>query len=637
MDSFITIIQFFFITGANIDSKNIKFYLGSEEDKQEHKIEQNNRISFYPSFPKKSIYYFETITVKLKNNSKIYFQFLVYIGKENNIIIDLDEKMGTSFELLFYAKSKDLIPNQIIYKNKLYSNLENYGNKKRARIFFANVDPNQLQYINSDEMKKHKFNFSDETYQVLFRTYEKDKYEISLTEMESYLEYNLIFDQIQIELSDKSFQNITKMLKDFYSKYKNYISLNCINAKNLVYDELKVTAEKIINDESYNFISEPDLYKKKFNEELLYLFHIDFYLNQILKLDEEKLINFDITRIKVKNNQKIEEKLYKKLLEDKILSIEQKINILRTVTIFFKNALLNDKYIFNIDYISINNISKENPYYKSKQMLMNIISELNEDSRLFEAFMYFDNKVIQNILEINTQKKYIYNDIFGRSIEVEQPKFITEYGMSLMTVEEIKKHLLDLLPEIIIRVETNIGMRALFENTTNIMIINELKMFDTLLGINEENFKLNPDHYVVPISMEILHEVLSHGKLRYNKKNDNSPLVIRDSKHNFKEQRLMKEIRIDLNKTIFVNKGESGKVLEHYISEDKNIIQKLKEKTNNTNIINNKFWTKDNFIPLYKELGLYNEKDNNSKFEKEILIDDSESDSFEYYDCLLSP
>ena len=194
-------------------------------------------------------------------------------------------------------------------------------------------------------------------------------------------------------------------------------------------------------------------------------------------------------------------------------------------------------------------------------MLKKLISEITEESRLFEAFMYFDSKVIENILNKNMQKDYEFRNIFGQKIEVKQPEYITEYGMSLMTVGEIKQHMLDLLPAIIVKIDTNINMRALYEDKTKIMVINELQMFGDTFTENEKIFKIEPDCYVVPISMEILHEMLGHAKLRFNNKIDNSPLVIKDSKYDFKVQKLIKKIKLDFTSEINVNKGETGRVL----------------------------------------------------------------------------
>ena len=312
---------------------------------------------------------------------------------------------------------------------------------------------------------------------------------------------------------------------------------------------------------------------------------------------------------------------------DQNINIEQKIRIIRTITIFLKNSLLKNKNVFAFDYVNINSISPRSPYYKSYQMLKKLISELTEDSRLLEAFLYFDSKIIENILEINEQKAYTYNNIFDLNITVEQPKYITEYGFNLMTVEEIKQHLLCLLPTIIVQIDTNIELNALYEDRTNTMIINELGMFGDFFESNEEViFGIEPDNYVVPISMEILHEMLGHAKLRFNKEIDSSPLVLRDSKYDFKVQKLMKKVRLDFTNEILVNRGESGRVLELYISDNKNIIKKLKERTANTEINDTKYWTGKDFNALYKVLNLDIESKNSSNFHKTILLDDNNDD-----------
>ena len=119
MDAFLTVLHFFFITETkSINPKELKFLSGSEEEKQQHELDKDNCITLNPQYPKSCIYYFETITVKYKEKEIFNFQYLVYIDKENNIIIDLDEQNKPSFELMFYAKEDKLIPNSICYKNK---------------------------------------------------------------------------------------------------------------------------------------------------------------------------------------------------------------------------------------------------------------------------------------------------------------------------------------------------------------------------------------------------------------------------------------------------------------------------------------------------------------------------------------
>ena len=97
-------------------------------------------------------------------------------------------------------------------------------------------------------------------------------------------------------------------------------------------------------------------------------------------------------------------------------------------------------------------------------------------------------------------------NIFGQKVQIKQPQYITEYGMSLMTVEEIKEHLFNLLPTIIVQIDSNLDFRASFEKKTRIMIINEYQVFGNFIADNKNFFKVEPDSYVVPISMEMLSE-----------------------------------------------------------------------------------------------------------------------------------
>ena len=80
--------------------------------------------------------------------------------------------------------------------------------------------------------------------------------------------------------------------------------------------------------------------------------------------------------------------------------------------------------------------------------------------------------------------------------------------------------------------------------------------------------------------MEILHEVLGHGKLRYGigvEEDNYSPLAVRDSKNNFQIQKIIKKVRLFNDIEVEINKGETGRVLEHYISENTEVIHFLKQ------------------------------------------------------------
>lgn len=642
MDCLITVLQFFFIsTSNNINPKEFRFYFGSEKDSTEHKLDEMNRISFKPIYKSSVIYYVETITVKYKDIELFFFQFFVYIGKNNNIIIDLDEKRRPSFELLFYAKESIYNPIKISYKNKEYTQLENYGNKFRSRIFFANVDPEQLQYINCEKIKESNLDFNNNknTYQALLRIINNNKFEVSMTDMDYYIEKYMLFDRDETKLSEHEIKNLEQMLKNFYNKYKICMASDAILIKDRqsLYAELKNLSDKICSNHSlYKFIDEPEMNKfENYTEEILELFHIDFYLSEFNKLNEENALNqYELNSLKISQTHEIEEELYKRLKADKDLTIYQKVQIIKTVTLFCCKSLLTPGKVLNINYFNKEEDFKiKSPYYISISMLQNIISDITEESRLFEAFMYFDSHIVQNILIKNTQTNYVYQDFFGQNIETNQTEYITEYGMSLMTVNEVKSHLMNLIPSIIIRIDSTLNLRGLYEKKTKMMVINEYQIFGALTDSDKFNINHEPDYYAVPISMIILHEMLGHAKLRYMQEIDSSPLALRDSKNDFKLQKLIKKVKLDFSHEIVVNKGETGRVLEHYISEDKNFILLLKKKSFNTEIIKAKYWTGKNFNDLYKALSFDMTNMNKIQSFEDILLD---SDDEDFSDCAFS-
>ena len=639
MDSLFTIIKFIFITCSNgINPKECKFIIDSEQ--KEFKLDEDNSIKFIPNYPKSLIYYCEKIQIIYKKKIICSFEFLVYINKINTVLIDLElekeeeeEEKKSSFELLFYSKDINYNPLSVEYKNIKYNQFDTYGNKYRRRIFFANVNPSKLEYINSEKMNQYNVNFEAyETYQAIFRIFDYNKYEISVTNMFSYYEN---IDIEKKEISKIELDDFVELLENFYEKFIDYINLDfkLIKQREGAFIKLKDINENIIEHDLYNLLNKPEGYiYNNYKDEILYLFHFDFYLELFNELIEENKAEDVRTRNKILQFKKIEDKLFSKIILDSKINIEQKIKIIRAINEFLKNLLITDEIVTAIDYINIEEINKNSPYYKAKILLTKIINEMTEESRLFEAFLYFDSKVIENILIKNIQDNYIYINKFGKNIRVEKTDFITEYGMTMMSLREIQNHLLNLLPTIIIRIESSIKLRALFDRKSKLMVINEQKMFGDCFIENEKLFNEEPDNYIIPICIEILHEMLSHGKLRYNYEIDFSPLAFRDSKYNFKIQKIMKRVKLNFNKEIIVNQGESGRVLEHFISEDKELIEKLKKRTENLNIINSRFWIDKNFNDLYKEMN-FNSDNNVSNYKDEIILGDSD-ESIGDYGCM---
>ena len=654
MNSLITVIEFIFVSNTNAIKPNdlvFSFANQGKEYERENNYE-NVKITFFPKCQSSKIYYCDLISVFVNNLKLCQFYFLIYIGKKNTIILDLDENGKPSFELFFYTKDSKLNPSTLIYKDKEYNQFENYENKYRSRIFFANVDPTKLGYVNSEIVNKNNLNLGDNTYHAIFRVINDKKFEVSLSDMNKYFDY---IEELEPEkIKTEQIGILRELLNKFMIKFWEFYSINLnsddlklptllIQRKN-IYEELKELSQDVAKNDYYYFLQEPKKNKYEYYEydqndqnNILNMFYHDYFLHQFLQLDESGYISDEKKFLSIREMACQEhcfiDEIFEKLCNDTNLSLEQKVKILKTVALFLEDTLREKKSIFGVNYINLETISKENPYYKSIELLKKIISNLTEDSRLFEAFLYFDSIVIENVLIKNTESNYKYKDSFGKICKVEQPKFLTEYGISLMKVEEIKKHLMSLLPSVIIIFGTNTKIRALFQPNTNMMAINEYCLFNNYGKGCDIIFKAEPDNYIIPITMEILHEVLGHGKLRYGigvEEDNYSPLAVRDSKNNFQIQKIIKKVRLFNDIEVEINKGETGRVLEHYISENTEVIQFLKQKTMYKEIINPDYWTGINFDLLHKAL-----KCDNKSTQSNLgnIITDYDSDN-ECYDCI---
>ena len=113
----------------------------------------------------------------------------------------------------------------------------------------------------------------------------------------------------------------------------------------------------------------------------------------------------------------------------------------------------------------------------------------------------------------------------------------------MMNIDEIRNHLLNLIPKYIIRIDTRIKFNTNYEPNSKIMFLNERQLFNTSSkGLNKTFQKEKvSDKYIMPITIEILHELFGHGKKRLTDDTSNSPEEYRDSKHNYKRISIKKK------------------------------------------------------------------------------------------------
>ena len=561
------------------------------------------------------------------------FKNVIYFHKNNLVYLDLDEKQVKncpSFELLFYAKSEEFLPKTIKYKNYELSNFEDNNNKLRKRIFLANILPENLEIIQNKKFKD--YNFLDQSYHIFIRISDKTSFDYSLCEIEDFSFNEKKVQKIEIKFEE----NEVSLLKEFSKDYSSFLEIlnnkrKSMNSKEIKekLDELTSKYNKIISTQNYLYFLKPDKYKDISNG--LELFHLYSDISEFEYIDrtqnnKNKLYNFYNNKKDINNNRLIKKLFYEELEKDNKLNNLDKIKIFRTLIIYLDKS---EKCLINASYVNIEN--ENNPYSKAINLLKDIISKLDENSRLFEAFMYFDSGVTYNFLEKEKNKNFKYKDVFGHSINYSYGEYQSEYGINLLNTNEIKKHFLNLLPRFIIRTESKIKYRAYYESETNIILINEKEMFGQSIDTLDEIYLEEPYSFVIPLAMEILQEILTHGKVRLNDKIIRSPTVYKDKKYNFESKSIKKTIN---NKDYPI--GESGKVLEHYISENREIIKQLKKPNKKNKIlIDSSYWIGENFEKL-EEIVTKNKYENAEINGNNENLDECEEEDNLSDDCYVS-
>ena len=305
-------------------------------------------------------------------------------------------------------------------------------------------------------------------------------------------------------------------------------------------------------------------------------------------------------------------KCYHKILLDSIMTKND---------VYFMNTMIVEKF------------NENNSYRKAISFVKDIINNLTEDSRLFEIFLYLDSNAIENLFEKNEVTFEYFEDNYGRKKKIEYKKHPTEYGTNMSTVDEVKNHLLKLMPRYIVRINSDLKFNASYDDKTKIMIINEKKLFnkdsDILTNFFEDN-KFN-EKFVLPISIEILHELCGHGKKRLINEHEGSTEEYRDSKYDYRRCNVMK--KVDNSKKI--KYPESGIVLENYISNNKKVIKWLKKYQNKEGEIkqikNVELWVGKDFNILESKIIEFinssEEKDKESNSNYSIFINKNDEDT----------
>ena len=455
------------------------------------------------------------------------------------------------------------------------------------------------------------------------------EYSIDSSELSN---HNLYQNKNIMQKLDKNncYNLLSKFKEEYYETFwKNPKKYEMVEEEEFI-KKINEFKAKNINIEKEKYYYENITNFNNFEELDLDIFSSIFYYFEFLVLEKiaNDKINDKMIQIvgKLKQLKALNENYEKYISEVKNLNIDifDKLIIIKAYNKKFIDSFKSGCPINYISTLIIESLSENNSYKQAINFIKEIILNLKEESRLFEVFLYLVSDTINNLLITNKEDKIQIDDYIGDKIAIKYENHPTEYGINMLNLEEIKNHLFKLLPKYIIRIDTKMKFNADYDRNSKIMSLNEQNLFNqdssTITDLLEN--KLHNETLVLPIAIEILHEIYGHGKKRLIDNKSTSPEVYRDSKKNYKILSIKKDTK-NLGKVIY---PESGVVLENFISDNRNILRWLKMVQKNDQIkrlFDVSLWVDKDFNRLEKIINDYINSDKK--------INDKNESTFETY------
>ena len=488
-----------------------------------------------------------------KENFKFGGLFEIFLGK--NIGFCFIDNVGTTFELMFLSNTGDI--NNFIKKKYAssildagYSEVEielelNQNNTKdRANLILINCLPNTFIKQNGNvllDLEKIKTNIDcfsvKNSYQLCFQNnnFEDFAYKkiIPIEELNFKTDYennqkdvNIFFDTILDGLKKKD----TKIIKDIFLK-NDMFELEMILKKKYLFG--KQLLEKELGENSY----------VDFMYKIIFITTMKEYVENEPNIDFKRM-NTIYSRLQ--ENKKIMD-------NDKLLKPYEKIFLL--LDIYYLDIIKENDY--KIQYCHSSDFEKGSPLSHAFQFLTKFIEQLDYDSNFYYPLLLIDADKFEY--------KYIRNNYI---------KFITIYGFNMLSLEEIKTHMKNIIPNIISFSEHLDKDLSAITNFVNGSVILNKKYFerdDLIKHYTEGNNSRN--NFIV--SKVLLHELFGHKKSSFSKININYASII-SFKNISGELQLIssnevnkfKETNIILtSEYIDEIKGDSGYLLEFFLGK----------------------------------------------------------------------
>ena len=566
--------------------KNNNLYDTLIIDGKEIKINNDEVYYIIPSLYKDFDFYPLNISLAKSDdiNLKKDYKFILYQGLLNKINAFINFFSHKTYFIEYFSMSIDFpiikINTKIYFEiNKIQYELkyfDNFQSENRKRINCLNVP---FQYIdNFDEKKLRKIN-SIQICNIL----EQNK--------------NMIFGIFDInEMDSKEEQNDNSYFDNYYSEFGNIISL--FDDKNIKFEKLREICLDIYSKSEINkskdiilstYCDELTLSQYKTRIGLLLCYYFNLYKDEM-----EEIIGcyYYIAAQMVRVN----------------ITLLQRLRII----IFYLDKKLSNSGSIN-EIIFLSKFNKNSPYVLASEFNKSEIKHINEFSRYFTVYLQLDSFIVTN---------YYIDEL--------------SFTFSLELLFVMKHYLLSFYEDFIFTTTENSDEYAYMSEQHNITVINERNIFSQEINYKKirklDNIEISKN-YALPISFEFRHEKNSHQKRKNKNPRVFSPFVFyKDGKF----ERIKKKIKINGNEII--EKGESGRMVESYLTEDNKIFLLLKNIPIFGDLLDYTYYIEKDFSRLLKKMdeikiinkkyfldenGSYNQlfdkKENNIQLEKEKI------------------
>ena len=470
--------------------------------------------------------------IKLYNkeeNISNSFLFNLYKGENiGHLILNyFFKESGNTYELIFKKEEKLIIK----FGETEINNFDTFGNKLRKRCLLIN-------YVNS----QIKINDTNIIFYIYLQAFENDychNFQLSF--------YSVTKKLISVKKIEENKKEInlsfnTNLLKNFLDDLNNFIDKE---DEKIILDETSVI-------QKYKKLKDEELIRLNLSkEELLKLFNKNEYFNiyYLKRLGNIIYIKKKKNLLYIKGLISYLEDIKTIISNDNSLKIYQKVFILE----FYCSML--EKYDFQlmktmkIKYYIMDNVEKYSVFYYILNFFNEFINQLNESSYLFFP-----------LLELNSGVGFYHQD--------------KVYCFNMININILKKHLKEIIPEVIISFSLNVNQIALTQKYNGMISFNTQK-----IGIKEENLDFfmkksidihQTKNYAIKLIRYFFHEI-AHKKFTFENqdKEFNSPVKFINKNNEIITLKYInsKEKGSNLCKILTSSKnniGDSGHFLEYY-------------------------------------------------------------------------